>query len=397
MNWKLALVLLSLFVSSCSKENSSQGGFQAVHPCDEFAAHPNDPGRWAKGVEEEEIVPGPSIKSCRDAVADYPDTPRFHFQLGRVLLKNEQYEEAIESLTTAAESDYGPAFAYLADIYQSGLLGEADLETAESYYDIAIKSGFEPAIYAKQGLHDTDQEADGFDASKFTNGPILKALYDGDFDSLLQSNQFFISKYLVSLNSYFSEPFNYHDESCSSYAHPRIVRSLGTNQLEYLGVGLDGSMEERAESGLALTLKIFASIAQDGGSELMKAGMDIAELEAAANRDGVLLARTYGCENPVFIRLYENLESYATKQPPKHFSGLPKLNHECQKSAAEKGGNVTNAKRICTCFTNQFLKNNVDEGDINWLAQNYDQGGNFKKTIKKYPGLDNAITACLIN
>lgn len=54
-------------------------GYDDVHRCDEYAAHPNDPNRWAKGVVDAEIIPGPAVKYCREAVEDYADTPRFRF------------------------------------------------------------------------------------------------------------------------------------------------------------------------------------------------------------------------------------------------------------------------------------------------------------------------------
>ena len=53
--------------------------YQEVHRCDELAAHPANPNRWAKGVEDENIVPAPSLKSCTQAVEAYPSQRRLAF------------------------------------------------------------------------------------------------------------------------------------------------------------------------------------------------------------------------------------------------------------------------------------------------------------------------------
>src|SRR3546814_3119519 len=91
--------------------------FEAVHRCDDLAAHPDDPGRWAEGVYDDAIVPGPSIKACGDAVQAYPETARFHFQHGRALWAAKRHEEAVQAFLRAEGMDYGPAYAYLGDAH----------------------------------------------------------------------------------------------------------------------------------------------------------------------------------------------------------------------------------------------------------------------------------------
>ncbi|QYZ65047.1 MAG: hypothetical protein OI74_05270 [Gammaproteobacteria bacterium (ex Lamellibrachia satsuma)] len=120
--------------SPCAEAKSAE----IIHKCDEFAAHPDDSGKWAAGVSEDDLAPGPAILFCNKALKEYPETARFEFQLGRALLKKGEIDGAIAALTGAAEDNYAPAYAYLAEIYRFGLLGEEDVDTAETYYDLAI-------------------------------------------------------------------------------------------------------------------------------------------------------------------------------------------------------------------------------------------------------------------
>jgi hypothetical protein len=140
----LFVTLLALGLSACDKKSA---GFEELHKCDEYAAHPEDPGRWADGVREEDLLPGPAVRFCRQAVDEHPDTARFHFQLGRALWAAGKIEEGVEEFKMAQKMKYAPAYAYLADAYQEGLVPgeEADPERAQELYTEAAEAGFQPA------------------------------------------------------------------------------------------------------------------------------------------------------------------------------------------------------------------------------------------------------------
>lgn len=130
--------------------------YQKTHECDNLAAHPNDAGpwgqKWAVGVPDEDIVPGPAISFCTQAVEQYPETIRFRFQLGRALLAGKRFDEAFKVFNSASNRGYVPAAKYLGDAYinidklPSGF--ETDVEKAKEYYLLASEAGFGPATDA---------------------------------------------------------------------------------------------------------------------------------------------------------------------------------------------------------------------------------------------------------
>ncbi|MEW8326386.1 MAG: tetratricopeptide repeat protein [Candidatus Thiodiazotropha sp.] len=423
------LIILSLccFLTACSGEgdasDKSSQASEKKHKCDEHAAHPDDPGRWASGVIEEELVPGPSVQFCTDAVSEFPGTARFHFQLGRALLNANQYDQAIEALAEAANLDYGPAYAYLADIYRFGLLGEPDIDTALAYYDISIASGFTPAQDAKESMlagEDTanssavDNAAEpvqqyeevvyqqpakplaysrSFDQEGFAMGSVLMLVYDGDFQSL-KSNEFSVLLYFSHLHNYFSKDYNKMDEACSAFGDPTLSRDIFKRSTASSGLFQQNGMV--STDGLK---KIFEFIVQtrDGGmGSVIDAGSSIQILQDSAKKDGVKLAQRYGCESQVVKRIYGNIKSFVRNQEPIAAGGWVGLQLSCQKYSTNKGSPYPQAKRICGCFIGKFKESKVSRSDVEWFSANYDQGKNFTTLLDRYTGLKPKITTCLL-
>lgn len=69
-------------------------GKPPVLPCDEIAGSASDPERVTDGKPLGALNGLEGVKACRAALATYPNTPRFEFQLARSLHKAEQYDEA---------------------------------------------------------------------------------------------------------------------------------------------------------------------------------------------------------------------------------------------------------------------------------------------------------------
>jgi len=425
MYYHAFILLLAIAITGCGGDNgkSSPEGSVNVHKCDEYAAHPDDPQKWAVGVSEDDLAPGPAIKYCTEAVLQSPDTPRFQFQLGRALLKAQRFDEAIEALVEAAEDDYGPSYAYLGDVYRSGILGKEDYETAAAYYDLAIASGFSPAEEAKAGLYeqeDTDtvdvyQEeaatesadyysappkpragAKHFDPARFSKGNVLLAIHDGNFGALDSGNQFLLNVYLVGINDYFSASYNMMDESCSAYADPGMSSAITRRVLSSAGLGMELSAEQRSMNTLKMLAEGIQDFQQTGGSGLMQGGMNIEDTKRAATRDGVLLAKNYGCESQVFQRFYGNFITFVRGQEPKFLSGMAGLKAKCRSYSKAKGSTIQDADKICSCFTDKFTRKNVSLTDVDWLSANYDQSKNFNRIVKKYDGLGKEIAGCLL-
>jgi TPR repeat protein len=77
--------------------------------CDRLAANPPDPDRIAPGVAREDVDLPRAVVACRAAVAQYPDTARLSYQLGRCLFYEGQVAEALESFQRAADLGYRQA------------------------------------------------------------------------------------------------------------------------------------------------------------------------------------------------------------------------------------------------------------------------------------------------
>lgn len=65
---------------------SAQVAAVDVHECDLQAAHPSDPDRVGSAKGSREVVTHLAIPACRQAVSDYPEEARFHYQLGRAIV-----------------------------------------------------------------------------------------------------------------------------------------------------------------------------------------------------------------------------------------------------------------------------------------------------------------------
>lgn len=125
----------------------------AVHDCDRLAAHPLDEQRAnVPGVDFEDIGTE-AVPACEAAVAAYPDTVRFKYQLGRALAANGTTDRAVAVYEEAANAGYGPAAMALGTIFdrrfeKSQERDFADLEQAFSWWAYAgVELGFVPAKF----------------------------------------------------------------------------------------------------------------------------------------------------------------------------------------------------------------------------------------------------------
>ena len=76
---RLMFALVSLFFAGGA-------GAQTLTACDWEAAHPSDPYHVGPGVGSKAVDTERAIAACEQAVADNPEEPRFHYQLGRALV-----------------------------------------------------------------------------------------------------------------------------------------------------------------------------------------------------------------------------------------------------------------------------------------------------------------------
>lgn len=135
----ILLLLLSGPTASLAAENTPE------HLCDRIAADPIDYVRVAPPVDDLKFLPKQAVVACREAVAAYPDEPRFRFQLGRALLALGNLDKAREALQGAADRGYAVANLYLGRTFESMSYGEPDAEKAFEYYQSAAEQGHQDA------------------------------------------------------------------------------------------------------------------------------------------------------------------------------------------------------------------------------------------------------------
>ncbi|MEL6640958.1 MAG: caspase family protein [Pseudomonadota bacterium] len=76
------------------------------NPCDFHAGDHLDPGGMGLTRYANELEPDAALAACEAAVADAPDEPRFHYQLGRAYTALRRQDDAIAAYTTARDLGY---------------------------------------------------------------------------------------------------------------------------------------------------------------------------------------------------------------------------------------------------------------------------------------------------
>lgn len=142
------LVLAALLIGLSGPTASIAAEDVPVHQCDRLAADPFDYERAAPPVGDVRFLPKRALIACREAVAAYPDAPRFRFQLGRALLALGNADAAREALQDAADKGYAVANLYLGRTYESGSYGERDMVKANEHYRAAAEQGHQDAQIA---------------------------------------------------------------------------------------------------------------------------------------------------------------------------------------------------------------------------------------------------------
>jgi len=117
---------LRCLILSCLLTGVTAGASDEITRCDELVSHPLDPDRVTTGVSPSDVTSDEGIAACLAAVADDPDNPRLHYQLGRVYYYDGQTDEAIPHLETAAAAGYRQAEFVLGYLYDGGRNGAMD-------------------------------------------------------------------------------------------------------------------------------------------------------------------------------------------------------------------------------------------------------------------------------
>ena len=152
--------------------------------CDVFAAHPDDPERKAAGIAPEKIDVQRALAACRSAVARFPDSPRLHFQLGRVYLRGGNLAGAIAEYRMSADKGYAAAQYQMSNIYGMGLGVERDDAKSAVWCRKAAEQGVTAAQYLLGRMYSNGWGVEQDDAQAAVW--YRKAGEQGDVDAQIQ-------------------------------------------------------------------------------------------------------------------------------------------------------------------------------------------------------------------
>jgi TPR repeat protein len=142
--WRMA-ALGGVLTASIAVEPAAGQEAPPLHRCDELAANPLDPARKAAGVANDDVKGEPALAACTQALAAYPEEPRFQFQIARAYRALNRNEEAVLWYRKAADQGHASAQNSLGVMYMSGLGVKSDCAEAVRWYAKAAAQGFEAA------------------------------------------------------------------------------------------------------------------------------------------------------------------------------------------------------------------------------------------------------------
>ena len=346
-------------------------------PCDQVAAHPEDPVATTKGISDADIDASAVITAC-EPEAD-TTSPRVPFQLARGYLKAGRIEDGFAQLIVAAKGGHGGALAYLGDFYLDGGAGlEADPVLAHSLYQRAAEAGFAPAKTVLAQFEDVTDSAATEETSslsvnkKYINPEIVDNILKGDLDAV-PYGELYTKAYLAHMADNISG-------TCEG-AHftSREVQMLKLDAVEK-------SVEMTAEAGLTTLMGALMGMAQMVQNpaafirQQAEAGIDQDQLPDEAMNDSFTLIRRYRCGSHELDQFSRNLVSYIRND------GAPRMSTEemystCQREARPTGR--YDAKNFCMCFVSAMSQTGVSRANRKGLSADF--WGTAQKMMAQKP------------
>ena len=116
-----------------------------VTDCDAYAASNSDPQRKGVGVPFDKIDPAIAIPACQTALASYPNSVRFQYQLARAFERRGDFEQAAVWYRKAADRGNALAEDRLGTLYAEGHGVPQDKSQAKQWYQKAADQGNQDA------------------------------------------------------------------------------------------------------------------------------------------------------------------------------------------------------------------------------------------------------------
>ncbi len=287
----------------------------SVNRCDVEAADPSDPLRHDVGKSDEQIVGLTATRACEEALAEFPDEPRFHFQYARALLAMNRGDEAMQEFSKAVSLGNQPARYYVAHeelVTYRETLDEQHLENARTLLTEAAKD-FPPAAKTLEQIT--------FTADGQRHPQVIEALYNEDFQKP-QNARILMVHFLNGMQKLFSSPLNPGGDQCLV-----MVDATANYDIE---MGIAGDPRNSLERILNQALLKGASWA---GLVVLDPALGgdpekwIAFFEAQGEAEARKLALRYGCESPVTQRIYRGMVLFLRQKRPLSEYGADLLLH----------------------------------------------------------------------
>ena len=132
--------------------------------CDDLAAHRSDTQKMAPGIEQENYDIPAGRAACAEAIAQYPNEGRFHYQYGRSYFYNDDYEAALPHFERAAELGSAQGQLVLGLVVMGGYAGDPDVcRAGQLWLSAARQNHLYSKIYLLQNWLDDMFDACGLD------------------------------------------------------------------------------------------------------------------------------------------------------------------------------------------------------------------------------------------
>ena len=138
------------------KKTVKSGPPAPEHECDKLAAHKNDKSKVGPGIASKNLNVEKAIASCTLAVSNFPNEPRFNFQLGRSYFFKKDFKEAIKWFRTSSKQGHAYSAFMLGYVHLYGNRGVSkNTKTAAEWFNIASEKGQPVAQYYLGDLYES--------------------------------------------------------------------------------------------------------------------------------------------------------------------------------------------------------------------------------------------------
>lgn len=325
-----------------STEESFKKSSDMTHDCDLQAAHPEDALRYAQGKTDEEIIPVLALRACSEAVRQFPNEPRFHFQMGRALAAMKKVEEAAKEFEAAASMGYAPAKFYRADAIMDSYLesgNEDDYQKAVQMLE-QTKESFPPA--AKR-YREVVYSPEGFQSPR-----IIDGLYYEDYERLNRA-RILVALWGQGFQEFLATEWNPEDNDCPAYMlDPSINYDLDAAVAGDPSTTVERLKYDTILFGVEWAGTLIYDPTWKGDSTKWRD-----YYKALGKRDAQFMVREFGgCRSPVAKKIYYGLVQFAKAKKPftdyyqdlRNGSGKELFLRQNSQAANEEQGQATESR-----------------------------------------------------